>query len=367
VSLPDGDPTVEQRLTDVLSASPVVVSTQDADLRYTWIHNPIADFGLEPEDFIGKTDAELGRELGATEAGATEIDRMKQRVVDSGERERRVIEVLTPDGEAFYLDTEVAPAFDASGKVRGVTSVHVDVTEHYKVEQEVRRQRDRLNLLTEELESFSYSVSHDLRAPLRAIDGFSQALADEYADSLDEQGADYLRRVRANARRMNEQIDDLLNLSRLTRGEIERQSVDLTALANEVIGGVAAADPDRRLEPIVAEGLRVEADPRLLQVALENLIGNAWKFTAGRDEARIEVASDPAGAILVRDNGVGFDMRFADKLFGPFQRLHSQDEFEGTGIGLATVHRVVNRHGGRVWAEAAVDEGATFYFTLGED
>jgi signal transduction histidine kinase len=367
--VPEQSPTVEERMAAVLSTSPVVVSTQDAGLRYTWIHNPLPEFGLEPADFIGRTDAELGRELGATEAGATEIDRMKQRVIDTGRRERRIVDLLTPGGAQVYLDTEVTPTIGAGGEVTGVTSVHVDVTAHHEAALEVAQQRNRLYMLNKELEAFSYSVSHDLRAPLRAIDGFSKALLDDYGEQLGDHGADYLGRVRANAGRMAEQIDDLLELSKVTRGKMERATVDLSALAAEVVRGVAEAEPERRVRPTIPDGLSVEADPRLLRVVLENLIGNAWKFSAGREEAQIEVGSQAGGdglAYFVRDNGVGFEMKFADKLFGPFQRLHSDEEFEGSGIGLATVQRIVSRHGGRIWAEAEVGEGATFLFTLGE-
>jgi two-component system, NtrC family, sensor kinase len=223
-----------------------------------------------------------------------------------------------------------------------------------------------LEAKNEELESFSYSVAHDLRAPLRAIDGFGLALLEDYADKLDDTGKQYLSYVRESAQQMARLIDDLLALSRVTRSEFKREATDLAAIARAVTGRLARAHPDRKVELVIADELPVEGDERLLTVALENLLGNAWKFTGRRAEARIEVgviAGEPR-TYFVRDNGAGFDMTYAAKLFGMFQRLHSNAEFEGTGIGLATVQRVVRRHGGRIWAEGAVGRGATFYFAL---
>lgn len=225
----------------------------------------------------------------------------------------------------------------------------------------------RLESTNKELEAFSYSVSHDLRAPLRTIDGFSRILLEDYAEDLDEEARDYLGRVRAASAHMGRLIDDLLNLSRVTRGPLRRERVDLSVMAAEVVGELQRADPARNVEFVVEDGVTAWGDARLLLVALENLLGNAWKFTSKRPGARIEfgVEKRPGGAYYVRDNGAGFDMGYADKLFGAFQRLHSAGEFEGTGIGLATVQRIVHRHGGRVWAEGEVGRGATFYFTLG--
>jgi signal transduction histidine kinase len=228
-----------------------------------------------------------------------------------------------------------------------------------------------LEATNRELEAFSYSVSHDLRAPLRSIDGFSQILLEDYADELDDDGKDYLGRVRAATQRMGRLIDDLLGLSRVTRGTMNRERVDLSALAEEVAGDLREARPERAVEFLAQKGLRVWGDPRLLRVALENLIGNAWKFTEKEPQARIEFGMDEelsrTGRVpvyYVRDNGAGFEMAYADKLFGAFQRLHGSDEFEGTGVGLATVQRIVRRHGGTIWAEGEVGRGATFYFTL---
>ena len=223
-----------------------------------------------------------------------------------------------------------------------------------------------------ELEAFSYSVSHDLRAPLRTIDGFSQILQEDYEGELDDEGMDYLGRVRAASRHMATLIDDLLDLSRVGRRPLRREPVDLSRLAAGIVEELKESQPGREVEFVTEEKIMAWGDVSLLKVALENLLGNAWKFTANEKEARIEFGADrdPGPGFLapvyyVRDNGAGFDQAYADKLFGAFQRLHGQDEFEGTGIGLATVARIVHRHGGRVWAEGSVGEGATFYFTLG--
>ncbi len=217
-----------------------------------------------------------------------------------------------------------------------------------------------------ELQSFSYSVSHDLRTPLRSIEGFSQIVLEDYADRLDEEGRGHLERVRAASRHMSNLIDDLLDLSRVTRKPLHRQSVDLSALAHEIAAELREADPTRRVAFDVEENLRAEGDARLLRVALENLLGNAWKFTTGEEEARVKFGAERGEELTyyVRDNGAGFDMNYAGKLFGAFQRLHPAEEFEGNGIGLATVQRVIRRHGGRVWAEGTPNHGATFYFTL---
>jgi signal transduction histidine kinase len=224
-----------------------------------------------------------------------------------------------------------------------------------------------LEMTNRELEAFSYSVSHDLRAPLRAIDGFSQALEEEYAAQLDTQGCHYLQRIRAGTTHMARLIDDLLALSRIIRSDFERSTVDLSAMASAILGDLAQADPDRRVTVKVADRVTVEADARLLRIALQNLLENAWKFTSHTQNAIVEVGRRDENGVpvyFVRDNGAGFDMTHAGRLFGAFQRLHRADEFAGTGVGLATVQRVIHRHNGRVWADAAVGRGATFSFTL---
>jgi signal transduction histidine kinase len=230
---------------------------------------------------------------------------------------------------------------------------------------ELRRHREQLAAVNRELEAFAYSVSHDLRAPLRAIEGFSQALLEDCLEKLNEQEQDYLGRISSEARRMAQLIDDLLTLSRVTRAEMSRERVRLDDLAREVVARLREADGARRVEVEIADGLVVEGDPRLLGQVIENLLGNAWKFTGRRPEAHIELGQT-GEAFFVRDNGVGFDMKYAGKLFAPFQRLHGMTEFPGTGIGLSTVQRIVARHGGKVWCESQPGESTTFFFTLGE-
>lgn len=232
---------------------------------------------------------------------------------------------------------------------------------------ETQRQAHAAETANKELEAFSYSVSHDLRGPLRGIDGFSQALVEDESERLTPAGLDHLRRIRAAAQRMAELIDDLLRLSRVSRADFNRDHVDLSAMVGIVVDNLRKADPSRKVEMIVAEKIAASADARLIRVALENLLGNAWKFTSKIAEPRIEFGTreEPDGLVyFVRDNGAGFDMAYADRLFGAFQRLHTDKEFPGTGIGLATVARIVRRHGGKIWVEAAVGKGATFHFTL---
>lgn len=281
-------------------------------------------------------------------------------------------------GQEWVFRYSGAPVYDSDGRQILAAIVVRDITEYKRVEDQIRRLnaqlekrvRERtadLEAANKELEAFSYSVSHDLRAPLRAIDGFSQALLEDYADRIDETGRQYLRRVRAGSVRMASLIDDMLQLSRVTRTEIQRQGVNLSALAGSVLADLRSGKPDRCVEIAIQPGLEAEGDPKLLRIALVNLLSNAWKFTGSEPGPRIEFAAlDNQGGqtFYVRDNGVGFDMTYVDKLFGAFQRLHTENEFPGTGIGLAIVQRIVHRHGGRVWAESVVNQGATIYFTI---
>jgi PAS domain S-box-containing protein len=238
-----------------------------------------------------------------------------------------------------------------------------------QLEQRVRARTAELEASNQELEAFSYSVAHDLRAPLRAISAFSQALVEDSADRLDPEGTRYVAHIRAATHRMARLIDDLLELSKISRAELRRAQVDLSALSGSVIARLREGQPGRDVEVVIEPGLTAHADPRLLEVLLTNVLGNAWKFTGQRAHARIELAARPGEhptVFVVRDNGAGFDPAHASKLFVAFHRLHPADEFEGTGIGLAIVQRIIHRHGGRIWADAAVDQGATFSFTLEE-
>lgn len=309
---------------------------------------------------------------------------------------RRVLDAVTRTGDAFQ-DFEVEHDFphvgvkvmvldahrvtdDADGTPMVLLAIE-DVTDRVRAREELQRlnrsledrvaeRTAQLETANKEMEAFSYSVSHDLRAPLRAIDGFSDELLRTYPGKvLDDRGQHYLQRLRSGTQRMGHLIDDMLLLSRLNRGELKRQSVDLTALAGEIAAELAGRDPERQVRVEIEPGLFAAGDAPLLQVAFENLLGNAWKFTAKSTAATVSVgrAVTATGlAFFVRDNGAGFDMAHADKLFGAFQRLHQERDFPGNGVGLAIVQRVINRHGGRVWAEGRPSDGATFYFTLPE-
>jgi len=228
------------------------------------------------------------------------------------------------------------------------------------------KMRKELELVNKELEMFAYSISHDLRAPLRSINGFSQALLEDYEDKLDEEGKDYLLRLRAASQRMSVYIDAILKLSRLGRAEVKQEEIDLSALVQDIAKDLKESEPARDVEFIIEEGVTAIGDRTLLRVVLENLVGNAWKFTSNQENAKIEfgIYNSKPPIYFVRDNGCGFDMKYIDKLFTPFQRLHSDAEFEGTGVGLASSQRIIRRHGGNIWAESAVGKGATFYFTL---
>jgi PAS domain S-box-containing protein len=279
--------------------------------------------------------------------------------------------VQSAEEAAFSADDVAALQAMADQLAIALTNARLyDEVQRYAIHLEdlVRERTAELAAVNKELEAFAYSVSHDLRAPLRSVNGFSQALLEDYAGVLDATGQDYLRRVRAASQRMSQLIDDLLDLSRLTRHELHFEEVDLSALARDIAEELRATQPEREVEFVIEEGIRAKGDAHLLHAALVNLMGNAWKFTAKHPQARIEFGRteiEGTPTFFVRDDGAGFDMAYSSRLFGAFQRLHGADEFEGTGVGLATVQRIIHRHGGRVWAEGAVEEGATFWFTLG--
>jgi len=294
-------------------------------------------------------------------------------------------EYVTKSGGTAWVNVHATKLCNSHGRAVCNLALIEDITERKKADQEIRVLNDslerrvaqrtaeaeesnqKLETANRELEAFAYSVSHDLRAPLRSVDSFSQIILDEYSEKLDEDGVRYLRRIRAGAQSMGQLINDLLNLSRVSRGLLKRAPVNLSSMASTVVDELREQEPQRTVNVETAPNLHADCDAQLLRVVLTNLIGNAWKFTGKREKAFLEFgARSEEGVVVyfVRDNGAGFDMAYASQLFAPFQRLHQTTEFAGTGIGLATVQRIVQRHGGRIWAESSVDNGATFYFTL---
>jgi light-regulated signal transduction histidine kinase (bacteriophytochrome) len=300
-----------------------------------------------------------------------------ERLLADGEPCDLEVGLIRVNGQRIWVRV-VGEAVIEGGRVVRVRGIVADVNDRRLVEEEIRalnaelEQRvaartTELERVNHELETFAYSVSHDLRGPLRAVDGFSKVLLDDYAEKLGDDGRHYLERIRAGAVRMGTLIDEILKLSRLSRQRFEREPIDISALAREIVSELSSLEPDRRVEVEIEDGLVAEADRGLVQSVLQNLLGNAFKFTAKTDHARVRFGTmeqDGVPVYFVADNGAGFDMAHAKGLFRPFQRLHRESEFPGTGIGLATVVRAVHRHGGAIWARGGVNEGATFYFTL---
>jgi PAS domain S-box-containing protein len=290
-----------------------------------------------------------------------------------------IMGVHRPDGNMVWVSINSEPLIrEGDDKLYGAVASFTDITERRKVATEIAQYRDHLEAMVsertaaleaanKELEAFSYSVSHDLRAPLRSIDGFSHAIMEDYAEILDDTGKDFLRRIRNSAQHMGKLIDAILSLSKVTRSNFIPEKVDLSGMAHAIIDKYRYEEPDRRVRVEIMPGLQHLADRLLIGIVLDNLLGNAWKYTGRTDNASIEfgaIVKNNTTIYYVRDNGVGFEMKYINKLFGAFQRLHRPDEFEGTGIGLVTASRIVRRHGGQVWAEAQPGKGATFYFTL---
>jgi PAS domain S-box-containing protein len=290
--------------------------------------------------------------------------------VGASERARRMGERTAvygrrKDGSEFPAEASISKLLQ-SGQVIFTVMLR-DISDRKHAEQEIVQRSAQLEAANKELEAFSYSVSHDLRAPLRGIDGFSLALLEDYGDKLDADGKDCLQRVRAATQRMGVLIDDLLNLSQMTRTEIKLQRADLSAIVRSIAAELQKNQPERQAEFRIEESLEAFIDPHLIRIALENLLDNAWKFTSKRESACIEFGKtrrDQSLTYFIRDDGAGFDPAYAGRLFGAFQRLHDTNDFPGTGVGLATVQRIIHRHGGRIWAESALERGATFYFTL---
>lgn len=361
-------------LQTVIEGTPDAIFAKDLQGRFLLINSMSATIMGKPvEELLNKDDSDfLPPEL------ARIIRENDRQIMATGENQVLEEEVLKNGELRTYLSAKSVWR-DAQGNVIGLVGISRDITERKVAEQEIKQLNEdlerrviertaELTAANKELEAFSYSVSHDLRAPLRGIDGFSQALMARYSEQLDDKGKHYISRIRVGTQRMGELIDDLLTLSRVTRTEMRRKEVNLSEIANEIITELQQLEPERQVEFAIAPELVVIGDAQLLRVVLENLLNNAWKFTSASIRTKIEfdaiIQEDGKVAYFVRDNGAGFDMTYVNKLFGAFQRLHSTTQFPGTGIGLATVQRIINRHGGKVWAEGAVDQGATFYFTL---
>jgi PAS domain S-box-containing protein len=363
----------EEQLRLITDALPVLISYVDSEQCYRFNNRAYEQwFGYSRKEITGQ---HLRKVLG--ESAYQTIEGYVKAALSGQEVTYESI-VPYKDGGTRYINGNCLPHFGEQGEVKGYIALISDISSRKRAESEIhqlntqleQRVMERTAQLTaanEELETFSYSVSHDLRAPLRSIDGFSQALLEGYNDKLDERGQNYLQRVLAATQRMGQLIDDLLNLSKVTRSQMRCEPVALSALAQLIATELLNTQPQRQVEFVIAPELVANGDTRLLRIVLENLLGNAWKFTGKKNRARIEFGlteHEDTVAYFVRDDGSGFDMTYVDKLFGAFQRLHAMTEFEGTGIGLATVQRIIHRHGGRVWAEGAIEQGATFYFTL---
>jgi PAS domain S-box-containing protein len=362
-----------EQLMALLDHTSAVIYMRALDGKYLLVNREYERlFNVRREEIVGLTDHDLFPREIADDFRANDLMAISQ-----GSPVR--IEESAPgdDGIRTYITVKF-PLMDDAGRAYAICGISTDITERKRAEEEVRRLNEELEervrhrtaeleASTRELDAFAYSVSHDLRAPLRSLAGFSEVLLEDYSGSLDEVGQGYLARIEANAARMARMIDDLLDLSRATRVELRRERVDVSAVAVDVLEELRDAEPDRDVQSTVAEGLVASGDPHLIRLIMHNLLGNAWKFTSRRAPAIIRVDAitrHDAPVFTVSDNGAGFDMRYVAKLFDPFQRLHSTTDFEGTGIGLAIVHRIVHRHGGRIWAESEPGQGATFFFTL---
>jgi PAS domain S-box-containing protein len=375
------DAAASARLAAVVESATDAILTKDTERRITsWNSAAERLYGYSEQEVVGRRVDLLAPPERRGEQQTIMERTLKGEVVQAFDTQR-----LTKDGLLIDISLAVAPIRNASGQVIGASSVARDISEEVVVRRELRDLSDQLERRVEErthelelanggleaanreLEAFSYSVSHDLRAPLRAIDGFSNALSKRYAGQLDDPGRRMLERVRAGTTKMGDLIDSMLVLSRLTRRELKLQSVDLSAMARGIATELEDRAPERTVDIAIDDGLEAVADAELAHAALVNLIENAWKFTSHQEHARIELTrADADGRTLVlRDNGAGFDVTYADKLFGPFERLHRNDEFPGTGIGLTTVQRIVRRHGGTVRGEGEVGKGAAFYFDFG--
>lgn len=364
----------ESKYRGVFENARVGMARVGPDGQWLDVNNQIcAELGYSREELLRLTFQDVTHP-DDLEEDMRQAERLLRGEIDHHEMDKRYVR---KDGSEFWAHLTASSVRDANGAVEYFVSVMENITARKQAEEalqemtrtlesRIEERTSELLALNQELDSFNYTVSHDLRAPLRGIDGFSQALLEEYGGRLDGSGREYIAKVSAAVTRMSELIDALLMLSRLTR-EFEAHPVDLSEIAREIASGLQRESPERQAEFVIEGGLTVCGDERLLRTMMRNLLENAWKMTRNSVPARVEVGAsvgEGENAFFVRDNGAGFDPQYADRLFRPFQRLHSTKEFEGQGIGLATVKRVIQRHGGQVWAEATVGEGATFYFTL---
>lgn len=352
-----------QQLQTIMDNSPAAIFMKDLQGRYLLINRKIEEiFGVDKKDVIGKTDEDI-----FPEETAKVLRENDKKVLETGVPVE--VEELMPlqDGFHTYFATKY-PLMDASGKPYAVCGISTDITERKKTEESLKLYSEELNAVNKELEAFSYSASHDLKNPLNTISGFVQILLEDYWESIDETGRDYLKRIAQGTDKMRSIIDDLLNFSRIKKQEIRREEVDLSELARRIISDLRYSQPKRKVHVSIQQGLKANADSQMLGVVLTNLLNNAWKYTSTKENPKIEVgALNKEGKTIyfVKDNGAGFDMKLSDRLFVPFQRLHTGKEYTGTGIGLTIVERVIKKHNGKVWAESEVGKGATFYFTLG--
>lgn len=366
----------EEKFSTAFRVSPDAINiNRMSDGQYIEVNEGfLALSGYTAEEVIGKTSIELGIWVNAEDR-----QRLVRGLAECGQVNNLEALFRGKQGQvkvclmsARILEIEGQPC---------ILSITRDIDQNKRIEEENRRLHSelekrviertaQLEAANKELEAFSYSVSHDLRAPLRILNGYSTALMEDCAAQLDPQGRHFLERIQEAAGRMGQLIDDLLNLSRINRSEFTREQVDISAMAGEIAARLHGQEPARQIEFVIASGLVVRGDAHLLRIALENLLSNAVKFTSLRTHSRIEVGvlqRESTRTFFVRDNGIGFNMEYANKLFSPFQRLHGMNEFPGTGIGLVIVQRIINRHGGRIWPEAVENEGVTFYFTLSDD
>lgn len=364
----------QELLRAVVDASPCAVIASDMNRKVIFF-NPAAErlYGWKSDEILGRdVDLLVPSDL------VDEYHAHRAQTTASGPPPHVETWRVKKDGVRFPVLTSFAPILNKEGQPAGIVVVTEDITERKKtsealqdintaLEERVQERTRALEATNRELEAFAYSVSHDLRSPLRAMDGFSQALLEDYGQKMDDTGKNFLVRIRLASQRMGHLIDDLLGLSRLTRGEMTRAPTDMTDLARKAAEEVHQQHPERNVELTIADGMTANCDAHLIGIVLQNLFSNAWKFTGKEPNPKIEMGTterEGHRAFFVRDNGAGFDMQYVDKLFRPFQRLHSSAEFEGNGIGLATVQRIVHRHGGTVAAEGQPGKGATFFFSI---